>query len=122
MDMSCTRHQWGRRQALAAVGALVPGSFVPLPGAARGSATSGLTQGPAVAASVEYRSPVIWQEFANIDVIRIGATYYASASTMHYSPGEPVLRSYDLMNWEITEHSVPTLAFGAKDDLNGGRG
>ncbi|AJP04984.1 hypothetical protein TU94_29605 [Streptomyces cyaneogriseus subsp. noncyanogenus] len=65
---------------------------------------------------------MIWQDFADIDVIRVGGVYYASASTMHYSPGAPVLRSYDLVNWEIAGHSVPVLDFGAKYDLNGARG
>lgn len=91
----------------------------PLAGASRSSAASGFVRGPALA---EYTNPVVWQDFADIDVIRVGGTYYASASTMHYSPGAPVLRSYDLVNWEIAGHSVPTLDFGAKYDLNGGRG
>lgn len=62
------------------------------------------------------------QDFADIDVIRVGDTHYASASTMHYSPGAPALRSYDLVNWEIANQSVSVLDFGAKYDLNGARG
>ncbi|MEU5266028.1 glycoside hydrolase 43 family protein [Amycolatopsis sp. NPDC021455] len=69
-----------------------------------------------------YGNPVVWQDFADGDIIRVGDTYYYSASTMHYSPGAPVLRSYDLVNWEYAGHSVPRLDFGAKYDLNGGRG
>lgn len=42
-----------------------------------------------------------------------------SASTMHYSPGAPVLRSWDLVNWEFAGHSVPRLDFGSKYDLSG---
>jgi beta-xylosidase len=29
---------------------------------------------------------------------------------MHYSPGAPILRSFDLANWEYIGHSVPQLA------------
>ena len=65
---------------------------------------------------------MIWQDFADIDIIRVGDAYYYSASTMHYSPGAPILRSYDLVNWEFAGHSVPRLDFGSKYDLNGGRG
>jgi beta-xylosidase len=72
--------------------------------------------------SAEFTNPVIWQDFADIDIIRVDDTYYYSASTMHYSPGAPILRSYDLVNWEFAGHSVPVLDFGAKYDLNGGRG
>ncbi|KAL9107174.1 MAG: hypothetical protein Q9227_007874 [Pyrenula ochraceoflavens] len=39
---------------------------------------------------------------------------------MHFSPGAPVLKSYDLVNWEIIGHSVPTLDFGANYNLDGG--
>ncbi|KAG8922504.1 hypothetical protein FRC01_013948 [Tulasnella sp. 417] len=40
---------------------------------------------------------------------------------MHYSPGAPILRSYDLQNWEYIGHSVPTLDFGDNYSLTGGR-
>ena len=69
-----------------------------------------------------FTNPVLWQDFADIDIIRVGDTYYYSASTMHYSPGAPILRSWDLVNWEFAGHSVPRLDFGSKYDLNGGRG
>ncbi|MCA2218713.1 RICIN domain-containing protein [Jidongwangia harbinensis] len=69
-----------------------------------------------------FNNPVIWQDFADGDIIRVGDAYYYSASTMHYSPGAPVLRSYDLVNWEYAGHSVPRLDFGSEAyNLNGGR-
>lgn len=40
---------------------------------------------------------------------------------MHYSPGAPVLHSRDLVNWEYISHSVPTLAWDSKYDLDGSR-
>lgn len=39
---------------------------------------------------------------------------------MHYSPGAPILRSQDLVNWEFVGHSVPTLAFGDHYNMVGG--
>ncbi|GIG90361.1 family 43 glycosylhydrolase [Plantactinospora endophytica] len=68
-----------------------------------------------------FTNPVVWQDFADVDIIRVGEVYYMSASTMHYSPGAPILRSYDLVNWEFAGHSVPRLEFGSKYDLSGGR-
>ncbi|GLY99598.1 glycoside hydrolase 43 family protein [Actinoplanes sp. NBRC 103695] len=69
-----------------------------------------------------FDNPVVWQDFADGDIIRVGDVYYYSASTMHYSPGAPVLRSYDLVNWEYAGHSVPRLDFDSTAyDLNGGR-
>jgi len=64
-----------------------------------------------------FTNPVIWQDFADLEVIRVGDTYYYTGSTMHYSPGAPVLRSYDLVNWEFIGHSVPVLDFGDAYDL-----
>ncbi|MEU8002544.1 family 43 glycosylhydrolase [Catellatospora sp. NPDC049111] len=66
-----------------------------------------------------YANPVLWQDFADIDIIRVGDTYYYSASTMHYSPGAPILRSYDLVNWEFAGHSVPVLDHSNAYNLNG---
>ncbi|MBB5867800.1 beta-xylosidase [Allocatelliglobosispora scoriae] len=69
-----------------------------------------------------YANPVVWQDFADGDIIRVGDAYYYSASTMHYSPGAPILRSYDLVHWEYAGHSVPSLDFGSNAyNLSGGR-
>ncbi|MEH0818814.1 MULTISPECIES: RICIN domain-containing protein [unclassified Micromonospora] len=65
-----------------------------------------------------FTNPAVWQDFADVDIIRVGDVYYMSASTMHYSPGAPVLRSWDLVNWEFAGHSVPRLDFGSKYDLS----
>jgi beta-xylosidase len=72
--------------------------------------------------SAQFSNPVMWQDFADGDIIRVGDAYYYSASTMHYSPGAPILRSYDLVHWEYAGHSVPRLDFGSGAyDLSGGR-
>ncbi|MGW2218237.1 RICIN domain-containing protein [Nonomuraea sp. NPDC001684] len=69
-----------------------------------------------------YANPVVWQDFADGDIVRVGDAYYYSASTMHYSPGAPILRSYNLVDWEYAGHSVPRLDFGSGAyDLSGGR-
>lgn len=41
---------------------------------------------------------------------------------MHFSPGAPILRSYDLVNWEFLGHSVPQLSiFGSQYTLPPGQ-
>lgn len=65
-----------------------------------------------MAVAQTFDSPVIYEDLADIEVIRVGDTYYYTASTMHYSPGASVLKSYDLINWEFIGHSVPELTFG----------
>jgi len=64
-----------------------------------------------------FSNPVLWEDYPDLDVFRVGDVFYYSSSTFAYSPGAPVLRSYDLVNWEPVTHSVPTLNFGAKYNL-----
>src|SRR3954464_14979611 len=86
-----------------------------------GLAGGGPARSAPARAAATYSNPVVWQDFADGDIIRVGDTYYYSASTMHYSPGAPILRSYDLVHWEYAGHSVPRLDFdSSKYDLTGG--
>jgi len=87
-------------------------------GAASGGAGSGGT--PAVCAAT-YDNPIIWEDLPDLEVIRVDDAYYYTASTFHYSPGAPVLRSYDLVHWEYAGHSVPVLDFHASYNLAGSR-
>ncbi|WP_217897086.1 glycoside hydrolase family 43 protein [Granulicella rosea] len=68
-----------------------------------------------------FQNPVLWEDLADIDIIRVGDAFYYSASNMHYSPGAPLLRSYDLVHWEYVGHSIPVLDFSPAYDLHGGR-
>lgn len=68
----------------------------------------------------EFQNPVLWEDLADVDILRVGDTYYYSASNMHYSPGAPILRSYDLVHWGYAGHSLPVLDFGPAYDLDGG--
>ncbi|KAI3316981.1 glycoside hydrolase family 43 protein [Xylariaceae sp. AK1471] len=72
-------------------------------------------------AAGSFSNPVLWEDLADLDVFRVDDAFYYSSSTMHYSPGAPILRSYDLVNWEYVGHSVPTLSWGSKYDLTSGQ-
>ncbi|KAK4120307.1 glycoside hydrolase family 43 protein [Parathielavia appendiculata] len=67
-----------------------------------------------------FNNPVLWEDYPDLDVFRIGDVFYYSSSTFAYSPGAPVLKSYDLVNWTAVTHSVPKLNFGPQYDLLGG--
>jgi beta-xylosidase len=71
--------------------------------------------------STTFQNPVLWEDLADIDIFRVGDAYYYSASNMHYSPGAPILRSYDLVNWEYVGHAIPVLDFSPAYNLDGGR-
>lgn len=46
-------------------------------------------------------NPIIWSDYPDPDVIRVDDTYYMISTTMHFMPGGVILRSFDLINWEI---------------------
>ncbi|KAI9713929.1 MAG: hypothetical protein M1820_000659 [Bogoriella megaspora] len=68
-----------------------------------------------------FTNPILWEDLADLDVLRVNNTFYYTSSTMHYSPGAPILQSYDLVNWEYISHAVPTLNWGSKYSLTGGQ-
>ena len=45
-------------------------------------------------------NPVIYADFPDPDVVRVGDCYYMISTSMHMFPGAQILRSYDLVNWE----------------------
>ena len=71
--------------------------------------------------SATFSNPSLWQDLPDEEVIRVDDIFYMTASNMHYSPGAPILRSWDLVNWEYAGHAVPVLDFSPKYDLNGGQ-
>lgn len=76
-------------------------------------------ESPRALAADSFNNPVLWEDLADLDIFRVDDAWYYSASTMHYSPGAPILRSYDLVNWEYIGHSVPTLEWASKYNLTG---
>lgn len=58
---------------------------------------------------VEASNPVIWADVPDPSVIRVGNTYYMSSTTMHMSPGVPIMKSSDLINWSLINYAYTTL-------------
>ena len=56
------------------------------------------------------RNPVIWADVPDMSMIRVGNNYYMSSTTMHMSPGLPIMKSKDLVNWKIISYAYDTLA------------
>ena len=57
-----------------------------------------------------YKNFVIYGDYADPDVIRVGDDYYAISSTFHFNPGITVLHSKDLVNWKLIGHVVDDLS------------
>jgi beta-xylosidase len=55
-------------------------------------------------------NPLIWADVPDIAIIRVGKIYYMSSTTMHMSPGLPIMKSTDLVNWSMASYAYETLA------------
>ncbi len=58
---------------------------------------------------IEASNPNIWADIPDPSVIRVGNTYYMSSTTMHMSPGVPIMKSTDLVNWSLVNYAYTTL-------------
>ncbi len=54
-----------------------------------------------------YKNPVLYADYSDPDVIRVGTDYYLTASSFNCTPGLPILHSTDLVNWTIIGHALP---------------
>jgi len=55
------------------------------------------------------QNPVIFADVPDMSMIRVGDTYYMSSTTMHMSPGVPIMKSKDLTNWQLVNYAYETL-------------
>jgi len=99
---------------MAAITLLLAALVLAQPTAVAGDQNTGI-----FSTATPFNNPVLYEDFADNDIFRVNDTYYFSASNMHFSPGAPILRSYDLVNWEFVGHSVPVLDFGVQYNLTG---
>ncbi len=65
-------------------------------------------------------NPVIYADFPDPDVARVGDTYYMVSTAMHMFPGAQILRSYDLAHWEHCGYVYDTLGETARQRMDGG--
>ncbi len=54
-------------------------------------------------------NPIIKADYPVSDAICVEDTYYILSATMHFMPGGAILRSYDLVNWEIAGYVFENL-------------
>ncbi|HEX3023127.1 MAG TPA: glycoside hydrolase 43 family protein, partial [Lachnospiraceae bacterium] len=71
------------------------------------------------------KNPIIAMDFPDLDVIRVDDTYYMVSTTMHFMPGGVILRSYDLLQWEVVSYlydeldTTPAQCMQGKENIYG---
>lgn len=56
-----------------------------------------------------YQNPVLYADYSDPDIVRVGKEYWLTASSFNCVPGLPILRSTDLVNWELVGHALREL-------------
>lgn len=67
-----------------------------------------------------FTNPILWGDWSDPDVIRVGDDFYMSSTSMHYVPGCPILKSKDLVNWCMAGYVVERYDEDPRYDMQGG--
>ncbi|MFZ4456465.1 MAG: glycoside hydrolase 43 family protein [Bacteroidales bacterium] len=53
-----------------------------------------------------YKNPVLYADYSDPDVCRVGNDYYMVSSSFANTPGLPILHSNDMINWKIINYAI----------------
>ena len=67
-----------------------------------------------------FTNPLMWGDWPDPDVIRVGDEFYMVSTSMHYVPGCPIIKSKDLVNWEMAGYAIDRYDEDPKYDMQGG--
>ncbi len=69
-----------------------------------------------------YKNPILFTDYSDPDIIRVGKDFFMVASSFTYFPGIPVLHSTDLVNWKIISYAVNKMPLDKYDTPQHGCG
>ncbi len=55
----------------------------------------------------EYQNPILYADYSDPDVCRVGDDFYMTSSSFNCIPGLQILHSRDLVNWQIVGAALP---------------
>ena len=64
---------------------------------------------------------VIYSDIPDLDIIRVNDVYYMTSTTMHMNPGVPIMKSKDLIKWDIINYVYDILERDDKQELRNGK-
>lgn len=71
---------------------------------------------------MRYENPVLLGDYSDPDVIRRNDSYYLIASSFNHTPGIPVLKSKNLVNWKLIGYVFEEIPFPRFKDVQHGDG
>lgn len=69
-----------------------------------------------------YTNPILYTDYSDPDVIRVGEDYFMVASSFCNAPAVPLLHSKDLVNWKVINYVMDKLPFDHFDKPLHGKG
>jgi beta-xylosidase len=70
-----------------------------------------------------YTNPILYADYSDPDVIRVGTDYFMTASSFNAAPGLPILHSKDMVNWTLINYAlqeqIPVETFNVPQHGNG---
>lgn len=68
------------------------------------------------------QNPLIWADVPDVDVVRYKNAFYMISTSMHSMPGCPIMKSTDLVHWELIHYVFETFDDGPGHTLADGKG
>ena len=95
-----------------------------IPGTVMAAGSFNVSNPKNLSMSDSYVNPVVHADYSDPDPVAApdGKTFYMTASSFQCVPGLPILKSTDLVNWEIVNHaldSVPPTDFYSAGPMHG---
>lgn len=69
------------------------------------------------ASAQTYRNPIINADVPDISMVKVADYYYMVSTTMHLMPGAPIMRSRDMINWEVISYVFDRIDDGDRYNL-----
>lgn len=69
-----------------------------------------------------YSNPILYTDYSDPDVIRVGTDFFMTASSFCNTPALPVLHSKDLVNWKVISYGLEKIPFSDYNVPQHGRG
>lgn len=66
-------------------------------------------------------NPLIYADVPDVSIVRVGSNYYMSSTTMHMNPGVPIMKSTDLVNWDLVSYCYQSFENTDSYNLNNGK-
>lgn len=79
------------------------------------------TKAPGDSTGARAQNPIIFADVPDVAMVRVDDVYYMASTTMHMNPGLPIMKSSDLVNWELVSYAYDTLVSNPQMNLEEGQ-